>query len=142
MTGLAADFGGAVYDDGVLRITRIEAPPGLVLAGEADDGGQKALVAALAQLYGRDGAGPAEVHLDLSGLQFCDAAALHAMIAPAEDGTRRVVLHGPAPPLQALIRIAGWDAWPGLKMVIADDNNGNRDRPGDDPPRRYLRVRR
>lgn len=109
-----------VFDDGVLRITQMEPPPyGLVLAGEADECGYKPLVDALMRLLGDgggDGAGPPEVHLDLSGLEFCDAAALHAMIAPAVNG-RRVVLHRPAPALQALVRIAGWDELPGLRMT-------------------------
>lgn len=103
-----------VFDDGVLRITQMEPPPcGLVLAGEADECGYKPLVDALMRLLGD---GPPEVHLDLSGLEFCDAAALHAMIAPAVNG-RRVVLHRPAPALQALVRIAGWDELPGLRMT-------------------------
>lgn len=110
--GAASD----VFDDGVLRITLMEPPPyGLVLAGEADESGYNPLVAALMRLLG-DGTGPPEVHLDLSGLEFCDAAALHAMVAPAGNG-RRVVLYRPAPALQALVRIVGWDELPGLRMV-------------------------
>jgi hypothetical protein len=58
------------------------------------------------------------MHLELSGLEFCDAAALHAMIAPAGDG-RRVVLHRPAAALQALIHIAGWDEIPGVEVVTS-----------------------
>lgn len=117
MTGIIA-AGGVVFDDGVLRIVRMRPPPeGLVLTGEADETGYRSLAEALARLVGRDGRGPAEVQLDLSGLEFCDAAALHAMIAPASDGGRRVVLHRPAPALRALIRIAGWDELPGLMVV-------------------------
>ena len=59
------------------------------------------------------------MHLDLSGLQFCDAAALHAMIALAMNGGPRVVLHRPAAALQALIRIADWDELPGLTVVTS-----------------------
>jgi ABC-type transporter Mla MlaB component len=110
--------GDVIYDDGILRISRIHPPrAGLVLAGEADESGYKPLVTALAQLASSDGSGPAEVHLDLSGLEFCDAAALHAMIAPAEERHRQIVLHHPPAPLQALIRIAGWDELPGLEVV-------------------------
>ena len=116
MAGVIA-AGQVVFDDGVLRIARIEPPPeGLVLTGEADEDGYRPLVEALERLAGRDGSGPAEVHLELSGLQFCDAAALHAMIVPAGDG-RRVVLHRPAETLRALIRIVGWDELPGLEVV-------------------------
>ena len=118
MTGAIVASSVVMYDDGVFRIARIEPPPpGLVLAGEADETGYRALVAALAQLRGGNGGEPLTVHLELSGLEFCDAAALHAMIAPAEEGGRRVVLHRPAATLQALIRIAGWDELPGVEVV-------------------------
>ena len=83
MTGIIV-AGGVIFDDGVLRIARIEAPPeGLVLSGEADEDGYQPLAQALAQLTDGNGSGPSEVHLELSSLEFCDAAALHAMIAPA-----------------------------------------------------------
>jgi ABC-type transporter Mla MlaB component len=109
-----------VYDDGTLRISRIRPPSyGLVLEGEADETGYEPLVAALAQLGAGNGAGRIEVHLDLSGLRYCDAAALHAMIAAAEDGSRNVVLYHPAAQLRALIRIAGWDELRTLKLVTA-----------------------
>ena len=119
MTGIltACDV---VFDDGVLRIARIAPPPdGLVLTGEADEAEHLVLMAALAELPSRNGAGPPEVHLELSGLEFCDAAALHAMIAPARDGSRRVVLYHPNPGLRALIRIAGWCELPGLTVVTS-----------------------
>ena len=112
-----------VYDDGVLWIIRIEPPPPtLLLTGEADETGYQPLVAALAQLPGSHGS-PAEVHLDLSGLQFCDAAALHAMIELAADGSRVVVMHSPSAPLQALMRITGWDELPGLTVVNSPVNS-------------------
>jgi ABC-type transporter Mla MlaB component len=107
-----------VFDDGVLWIARINPPPeGLMLAGEADEDGYRPLVEALDRVPGSGSSRSADMHLELSGLEFCDAAALHAMIAPAEDGGRRVVLHWPAAALRALIRIAGWDELPGLRVV-------------------------
>lgn len=118
MTGGIAASRDVVYDDGVLRIRRVQPPlHGLVLTGEADEAGYQPLVSALAQLTGGNGSSADEVHIHLSGLRFCDAAALHAMIAPAADGSRRVVLHQPPSGLRTLIRIAGWDALPGLKVV-------------------------
>jgi hypothetical protein len=109
-----------VFDDGLLRIARIAPPPeGLVLTGAADKTQYQVLAGALAGLPGRNGTGPPELHLELSGLEFCDAAALHAMIAPVMDGTRRVVLHRPAAGLRALIRIAGWCELPGLTVVTS-----------------------
>jgi ABC-type transporter Mla MlaB component len=119
LTGTVFAGSDVVFDDGVLRIARIEPPRiGLVLTGEADESGYRPLVEALARLPRHNGSGQAEVHLELSGLEFCDAAALHAMIALAEGG-RRIVLHQPPAPLRALIRIAGWDELPGLKIVAA-----------------------
>jgi ABC-type transporter Mla MlaB component len=120
LTGAIAASSEVVYDDGTLRISRMQPPPlGLVLAGEADEAGYQPLVAALAGLPAVNGDDRIEVHVDLSGLRYCDAAALHAMIAAAEDGSRRVVLHHPAAPLRALIRIAGWQELPGLTVVTA-----------------------
>ena len=118
MVGVFAASSGVVYDDGVLRIARIEPPLlGLLLTGEADETGYQPLVAALAQFADSRG-NPAEVvHLDLSGLQFCDAAALHAMIELTAGGSRPVVLHNPSAALRALIRITGWDELPGLTVV-------------------------
>ena len=119
MTG-AITARDVLFDDGVFKIARIAPPPdGLVLTGEADEAGYHALVQALAGLPSRNGAAPPEVHLELSGLEFCDAAALRAMIAPARDGSRRVVLHHPAAGLRALIRIAGWCELPGLTVVTS-----------------------
>lgn len=118
MTRAIPASGEVIYDDGLLRICRIQPPRiGLVLTGEADETRYEPLVAALAQVIGSDGTGAANVHMDLSSLEFCDAAALHAMIAPAEDGGRPIVLHRPPAPLRALIRIAGWDQLPWLKVV-------------------------
>jgi ABC-type transporter Mla MlaB component len=117
LVGVVAASGGVVYDDGVLRIARMEPPPlGLLLTGEADEDGYGPLVAALTQLPGTYES-PAEVHLDLSGLQFCDAAALHAMIELTANGSRVVVLHNPSATLRSLIRITGWDGLPGLTVV-------------------------
>jgi anti-anti-sigma regulatory factor len=51
-------------------------------------------------------------------VEFCDAAGLHAMVRLAsgmgEHG--RLVLHGPAPSLRAMLRIAGWDKMPQLAV--------------------------
>jgi len=73
--------------------------------------------AALAQFADSRGSPAEVVHLDLSGLQFCDAAALHAMIELTAGGSRPVVLHNPSAALRALIRITGWDELPGLTVV-------------------------
>jgi ABC-type transporter Mla MlaB component len=117
--------GGAVYDDGVLRITETRSPPGLAIAGEIDESTYPALVRTL-----KEGVGVArEVHFNLAGVEYCDLAGLRAIIllAGAEGGYRtdgsdgqggadgrRLVLHEVPPQLRTVLRIVGWDATPGL----------------------------
>jgi hypothetical protein len=60
--------GHAVYDDGVLRITRTCEQPGLAIAGEIDESTYAGLVEALAELA----ALPGEVHLSLASVEYCD----------------------------------------------------------------------
>jgi ABC-type transporter Mla MlaB component len=111
----------AVYDDGVLRITNTDDPPGLAIAGEIDESTYDGLVGAL----GRVADGPAEVHVSLGGVSYCDLAGLRAIVCVtgAERGgangggdTRRVVLHEVPPQLAAVLRIVGWDSTPGLAV--------------------------
>lgn len=107
------------YDDGVLRIVSTTSPDGLVLAGEIDESTYPALVTALDRLTIANGTG--RLHIDLSGVEFCDAAGLHAMVrlaARAGCGGRAVVLHAPPAALRAMLRIVGWEDLPGL--VVED----------------------
>lgn len=106
------------YDDGTLRIVRTAHPPGLSLIGEIDDLTYPALVAALDDLAGNGGqaGGQGDIHLDLSGVGFCDVAGLRAMVGLAErlGNGRHVVLVAPAPPLRTVLRVVGWDDVHGL----------------------------
>jgi hypothetical protein len=123
---------GAVYDDGVLRITSTDDPPGLVFAGEIDESTYPGLVAALDRLTG----GPAaEIHFGLGGVSYCDLAGLRAIVCvtgAADNGagcggggdTRRVVLHQVPPQLASVLRIVGWDATPGLALDQRDEQHG------------------
>jgi ABC-type transporter Mla MlaB component len=103
----------AVYDDGILRMTAIASPPGLAIAGDVDEDTYPALVEKLEEF-----AGPAEIHLYLADVEYCDLAGLRAMIRLARDRPgspiRRVVLHNVPPRLQAVLGIVGWDSTPGL----------------------------
>jgi ABC-type transporter Mla MlaB component len=104
------------YDDGVLAITTMPSKPGLALTGEIDESRYAALVHAL-----RDYATSKEVHLDLSGLHYCDVTCLRAMVClAASDGTDHtapdVVLHAVPAYVRAELRILGWDRLPGLSM--------------------------
>jgi hypothetical protein len=121
----------ALYDDGVLRITTTDDPPGLAIAGEIDESTYPGLVSALDKLA----EGPAEVHVSLAEVSYCDLAGLRAIvrITGAEsngaagggagtggNGGRRVVLHGVPLSLKAVLRIVGWDSIPGLAMDQPD----------------------
>ncbi len=104
-----------VYDDGVLRITRIPAPspgPGYALAGELDEFTVRGLAAMLAELA----ANLDEVHLDLGALAYSDLAGLRVIVQLAA-GRRRVVLHRVPPHLRAVLGIVGWDTAPGLEFA-------------------------
>lgn len=104
----------ADYDDGVLRITATSSPPGLVMAGEIDEGTYPALLRKLEHL-----AGSAEIHIDLGGVEYCDLAGLRAIIQLAGAsrggrGRRRLVLHEVPQYLQTVLGILGWDSTAGL----------------------------
>jgi anti-anti-sigma factor len=105
----------AVYDDGVLRMTATSSPPGLAIAGEIDESTYPALVGKLKEL-----AGPADIHLNLAGVEYCDLAGLRAIIrlADASLGShgRRVVLHEVPQHLRTVLGIVGWDSTPGLAI--------------------------
>jgi hypothetical protein len=124
----------AVYDDGVLRITNTDDPPGLVIAGEIDESTYPGLMAAL----DRFADGPVEIHFRLAEVSYCDLAGLRAIVCLTGDtgngancngggSTRRVVLHGVPAQLATVLRIVGWDSTPGLAVDQAD--------PGVPPPR-------
>jgi anti-anti-sigma factor len=108
----------SVYDDGVLQMTPVDSPPGLVIAGEIDEDTYSALIGKLEKL-----AGAAEIHLDLSGVTYCDLAGLRAIIrmaSPSSGGqARRLVLHGLPPQLRTVLEIVGWDSTPGLVIEPA-----------------------
>jgi ABC-type transporter Mla MlaB component len=104
-----------VYDDGVLRITSTDDPPGLVIAGEIDESTYPGLIAALDTFT----EGPAEIHFGLGGVSYCDLAGLRAIVCTTGNGAggaRRVVLHQLPPQLASVLRIVGWDRTPGLAL--------------------------
>jgi ABC-type transporter Mla MlaB component len=117
-----------VYDDGVLRITRVTGPglapgpaPGLgsgdlqagyALAGEIDESTVGGLAGKLAEIA----AGLDEVHLDLAALDYSDLAGLRVIVQLAGPG-RRVVLHRVPPHLRAILGIVGWDGVPGVEVA-------------------------
>jgi anti-anti-sigma regulatory factor len=108
----------AVYDDGVLRVTRSGIPPVVALAGEIDESTYPGLVAALRAAVDRQ----SEIHFDFAGVAYCDLAGLRAIVCvtgAGHDGNgsrRRVVLHQLSPELETVLRIVGWDGTPGLVL--------------------------
>ena len=110
----------AVYDDGVLRITNTDDPPGLAIAGEIDESTYDGLIGALGKFTN----GPSEVHVSLGEVSYCDLAGLRAIVcvtgaggrADGDGDARRVVLHQVPPQLAAVLRIVGWDSTPGLAV--------------------------
>lgn len=111
----SAQLGGdpLVYDDGVLRITRIPGPPGYALAGEIDESTVGGLSGKLAEIA----AGLDEVHLDLADLDYSDLAGLRVIVALAAQGCRHVVLHHLPSHLRAILGIVGWDTAPGVDLA-------------------------
>jgi ABC-type transporter Mla MlaB component len=121
----------AVYDDGVLRITNTDDPPGLAIAGEIDESTYDGLIGAL----GTFAHGPGEVHVSMGGVSYCDLAGLRAIVCvTGADGgargnggdTRRVVLHEVPAQLATVLRIVGWDAIPGLAVDQPSGSPGAR----------------
>jgi ABC-type transporter Mla MlaB component len=117
----------ALYDDGVLRITTTDDPPGLAIAGEIDESTYAGLISVLDKLTD----GPAEIHVSLAEVSYCDLAGLRAIvrITGAESngadgggqvGGRRVVLHGISRPIKTVLQIVGWDSIPGLALDQPD----------------------
>jgi anti-anti-sigma regulatory factor len=99
------------FEDGVLRITRTFAPPGLRLEGEVDGARHAVFAETLASIAGID----RDVHLDLSGLRFIDLGALHLLSAFAgRPRGGRLLLDNLAPELAAVIDMVGWHRLPGL----------------------------
>ena len=108
----------AVYDDGVLRITRVGSPPVLAIAGEIDESTYPGLVSTLDRLV--DGQG--EIHANLAGVTYCDLAGLRTIVGLAgangghKHSGRHLILHEVPQRLKTVLQIMGWDATPGLAI--------------------------
>jgi ABC-type transporter Mla MlaB component len=124
----------ALYDDGVLRVTTTDDPPGLAIAGEIDESTYAGLVSVLDKLTDS----PAEIHVSLTEVSYCDLAGLRAIVRitgadgrgpggsgakrSGNGGSRRVVLHGVPRSLQTVLQIVGWDSIPGLAVDQPDSS--------------------
>ena len=106
--------GRAVYVDPILQILPTADPAGLALVGDIDASNVMAVTAALASL--RDGTD--DVHLDLSGLLFCDLGGLQAFVRAAQSlgPGRKLVLHGVPRRLARAFEILEWAPLPNLSL--------------------------
>jgi hypothetical protein len=114
--------GYAVYDDGVLRITRTGSPHVLALAGEIDESNYRGLVDTLRKIADE----LSEIHFDLAGVQYCDLAGLRAIVQLAGAGTDGSP-GGHGGRLKAVPGILGWDSTAGL--AVEEPASGTAPRP-------------
>jgi anti-anti-sigma factor len=107
----AALGGGIVYADKQLVVTRTDDPAGLCFAGEIDLSNSHAVTDSLGAMDGAD------LHLDLSGLSFCDISGIRSLVDAAGSGrTGRLLLHGLPELLQTVMNVTGWADLPNLEI--------------------------
>jgi anti-anti-sigma regulatory factor len=106
-----------IYSDTVLQILPTIDPPGLALVGDVEANNVQAVSRALAGLP----AGAGDVHLDLSGLLFCDLGGLQAIVRAAQalEPGRRMVLRGIPRQLERVMEIVDWAPLPNLTISAA-----------------------
>jgi ABC-type transporter Mla MlaB component len=104
-----------LYADTILQILPTVDPPGLALVGDVDRSNVAALAQALARMRGHAG----DVHLDLSGLLFCDLGGLQVIVRASQalETGRRLVLHGIPHQLERALEIVEWAPLPNLTIV-------------------------
>ncbi|MFD0899243.1 MEDS domain-containing protein [Actinomadura sediminis] len=100
------------YDDGVLRITRTFAPPGLRIDGEVD----AARLTILNELLKMTNFSDEPVHLDLSRLAFIDLGGLNMLAHHASQLPKHapLILDDVSPEVMSVIEMIGWHRLPGL----------------------------
>jgi anti-anti-sigma factor len=103
--------GGIVYSDKQLVVTRTDHPAGLCFAGEIDVSNSHAVADSLGAMDGAD------IHLDLSGLSFCDISGIRSLVDAAETrASGRLMLHGLPELLQTVMHATGWSDLPNLEL--------------------------
>lgn len=105
--------GDTVFADKQLVVTRTVDPIGLCFSGEIDVNNRGAVSSCLRTV------GTGDVHLDVSGLIFCDISGIRAFVEAAEvHQNGRLMLHGLPELLQTVMRVTGWADLPNL--VVCD----------------------
>lgn len=104
-----------LYADTILQILPTMDPPGLALVGDVD----RSNVTAVAQALTRMSEHAGDVHLDLSGLLFCDLRGLQVIVRASQalDAGRRLVLHGIPRQLERALEIVDWAPLPNLAIA-------------------------
>ncbi|TMF28320.1 MAG: STAS domain-containing protein [Chloroflexi bacterium] len=106
-----------LYADTILQILPTVDPPGLALVGDVDRSNVAAVAQALARMRGHAG----DVHLDLSGLLYCDLGGLQVIVRASQalEPERRLVLHGIPHQLERALEIVDWAPLPNLTIAGA-----------------------
>lgn len=104
-----------IFETETLRISRTFNPDGLRFDGDIDASNVGAVGEALATRTPRGG----DLHIDLSGLVFCDLGGLRAIMRVAHQQApgQRVVLQDLPAHLARAMRIVGWADLPNVTMV-------------------------
>ena len=103
--------GVTVYADKQLVVARTLDPIGLRFSGEIDVTNCQAIANCLTVTF----AGAGDIHLDVSGLIFCDISGIRALVEVAEHRKKgRLKLHGLPDLLQTVMKVTGWADLPAL----------------------------
>ena len=120
---------GVAYQDKQLVITQSSRPVGLKLNGEVDASNVEAVSSVLnTTLQAHEGA---DIHIDLTGLEFTDVTGIRALVAAAErvDGTRHLILYGLPPLMTKVMDVVGWTDLPALTISDSKFPNGDGQSP-------------
>jgi anti-anti-sigma factor len=87
----------------------------LALVGDVDRSNVAAVASALTRMRGHSG----DLHLDLSGLLFCDLGGLQVIVRASQalDPGRRLVLHGIPHQVERALEIVDWAPLPNLAIA-------------------------
>ena len=104
-----------VFEDGMLRISRIVDPPRLAFNGDIDASNLDAVADALAVAV----VGARQLEVDLSGVMFCDLGGLRALVRTASglQPSHRLVLLGTPHHVRRVLDLVGWAQLPNLVLA-------------------------
>jgi len=103
-----------VYADSHLVVTRTRSPLGCASRARST----RRTPAPWAEFLGHGLAGADDIHLDMSGLSFCDVSGIRSLIEAAESREQgRLLLHGLPNLLQKVMIATGWANLPHLVVV-------------------------